>query len=196
MKHCRGIIIIVGFAAAMVFLPGCVPIPDYSSGHPFVYLRYNETNTPIEAIIKVDSSFDWEVPLTPEGPHVLDAGQWEKTHYYYSDRRVRRRPLHFLNGQNDNQWELIAPVAATNRWVRLQGWKKMPGWTDQNKYTNRVAVTVFTPRELLYRQTILTTDIPETNYVHLLEGNGVVRYKSEHDDFTYDVMQGMFETAK
>jgi hypothetical protein len=194
MKNWRGIFVIAGFAAGTMFLSGCFPVPDYSSGQQFVFYRYNETNRPIEAVIKVNSSFAWVVPMTPDGPSVL--GEYsEKTHYYYSDRRIRRRPLHFLLGQNDNQWELIVPVEATNQWIRVQGWEKHPEWTEAYKYTNRVVITVFTPRELLDRQTILTTDIPNTNNVRFLDENSIVHYKSEHDDFTYNVTLGKLEKS-
>jgi hypothetical protein len=99
--------------------------------------------------------------------------------------------LRFLQAEGSSQWELFAPVQATNRWVRLQGWSG-----QSSPQTNRLIITVFTPRKMLYKQDMLTKDSPSTNYVHFLDGNRVVGYKSKSDNFTYDVLENRLEEIK
>jgi len=173
MKSCRGIIIFAGLASGLWLWSGCFPVPDHFSGIGAVYPRVGQNNVTNAAIIMVRSGSGWVIPLTPDGGRSL--GYTDKTSYFYVDRHYRGKSLRFLDTPGTSQWELFVPVQATNQWVRVQG------------YTNSLAITVFTPHQMLNRHSITTRDIPSANYVHLLDGNRTLNYKSDNDEFIYNV---------
>lgn len=184
MKSRRGVLL-ASIILCPALLSGCLPLPDHSSGIAGVYPRVSEGNRTNEVILAVGTSSGWMIPLTPEGPHSL--GYTHKTLYYFSNRHVRRKRLRFLGSEDISQWELFAPVQATNRWVRLQGY---------GPHTNGVRITVFTPHEMLYGSYVPTKDPPVTNSVHFSDGNRVINYKSERDEFTYDALDGTLNPVK
>lgn len=186
MKSCRDMIIFASCILGLLLLPGCFPVPDHYSAIWAVYPRVNQNNVTNEAIIMVRSGSGWVIPITPDGGRNL--GYTDKTSYFFSDRHVRRRHLQFLETTNTRQWELFAPVQGTNRWVRVQG-----PLGPYSLHTNSLVITVFTPHQVLNRQDITTRDLPGTNYVHFLDGNRTLTYKSENDQFTYKVLENSLD---
>lgn len=167
--------IFAGFASGLWLWSGCFPVPDHYSGIGAVYPRVGQNNVTNAAIIMVRSGSGWVLPLTPDGGQSL--GYKDKTSYFYADRHYRGKSLRFLDTRDISQWEFFVPVQATNQWVRVEG------------YTNRLAITVFTPHQVLNRQSIATRDLPSANHAHFLDGNRTLSYESENDEFIYHVLE-------
>jgi hypothetical protein len=96
-----------------------------------------------------------------------------------------------LEAPNTGHWELFVPVESTNCWVRVLG----PS-DHFSRYTNTVVITVFTPRKLLHQQNIETMDFPTMNYLHFTDGNRIVTYKSENDEFVYNVLENSLDKKR
>ena len=75
-------------------------------------------------------------------------------------------------------------MQATNRWVRVQG------------YTNSLAVIVFTPRQELTRQSIITRDLPTANAVHFLDGNRTLSCQLENGQFVFHVLENTLDKKR
>jgi hypothetical protein len=154
-----------------------------------VYSRVDQSKATNEVITVMHSGAYW-VGAGPYGTEVLGDGNHDKTHYYFSDRHVRQRSLSFLNAEDNSQWQLFAPVQATNRWVRVQGWFGQP-----SIHTNGLVITVFTPHEILYQRAMPTKE-SSMQFVSFFDGNRVVYYRSKSDDFTYDVLDNRLKMSR
>ena len=181
MHHCRPIIFAT-FGFIILLFSSCIRLPTHFSELSNVYPRTDRNNATNEVVIEVRSGSGTIYPLTPEGQQETISRYQRR--YYFSDRHVRRRLLPFLGRNDVDTWDIFAPVEGTNCWIRVEGPRVRYG-----KSTNSVLITVFTPRELLYQQSIAMTSFPGTNYLHFDEGNRLVAYKSDDDDFVYDVLQ-------
>ncbi|MGZ5567061.1 MAG: hypothetical protein ACXWKG_08615 [Limisphaerales bacterium] len=170
---------------------GCVPLPANYSSVNGVYPRVGDNGKTNEAVVVVNSSSAWLMPLTPEGPHPIGGGFSNETKYYFSNRHIRRKPLPFLSKDDRSEWELIAPVEAAESWVRVQGLSR-----SSLQPANVVLITVFTPHQILSEQRINTLNEPSSNYVHFIQGNRVVEYNSGKDAFRYNALDNKVEGAR
>jgi len=169
-----------------VLLSGCLlpPLPDFSA-EVSVYARTDQNNKTNEVVRAIVSNTIWSQPFLP------DSARWATAsvrRYYFSNRYVRRKPLPFLGGNDTGRWETLAPVEGTNCWVRLGLAEKPYG------STSNLVVTVFTPGRLLYQQNIETNDRFATNCLRFVDGNRVITYKSENDQFVYNVLENNLST--
>ncbi len=176
---------IIGLAL-VIFLAGCA-LPYSESGVRAVYARTTQDGRTNEVLVVVAHYYGWGAPLTPEGPQYITSNC--KMHYYFSNQHLKGRSLGFLVRPGDNTWEVFAPVEGTNFWVRVEG----PHATSKPSTTN-LFITVFTPRRSLYQQSIETRDVPDVRFLHFAEGNRVLAYKSENDEFVYDVLERCLKT--
>jgi hypothetical protein len=171
-------------------LSGCYLPYDNSVVIGF-YARKDAKQRTEEVVEVMLGSHGWTALVTPEGPQPVTFHGAHR--YYLTDRHVRRRTLPFLTGDVGAWWEIIVPVEGTNCWVQLQGPVKridpVPGKTN-------LLITVFTSRQLLYRQEIVTKERAVTNYLHFADGNREIRYKSEREEFVYHVPENRLLHAR
>jgi hypothetical protein len=171
-------------------LSGCYVPYDNSVVIGF-YARKDAKQRTEEVVEVMLGSHGWTALVTPEGPQPVTFHGAHR--YYLTDRHVRRRTLPFLTGDVGAWWEIIVPVEGTNCWVQLQGPHKridpVPGKTN-------LLITVFTSRQLLYRQEIVTKERAVTNYLHFADGNREIRYKSEREEFAYHVLENRLLHAR
>jgi hypothetical protein len=175
-------------ALSLLVLTGCcIVLTTTEGGLRDTYARMGPDQRTNEMIFIV--SLDWgkSRPLTPLGPQTITNRHLGRR-YYFSDRRVRRRPLPFLARTNDG-WEVFAPVEGTNSWVRVEG----PTSPSQG---NSILLTAFNSRKLLHQRTVPMSDSPSSEFVRFEDGNRLVSYKSEHDSFFYDVLHNSVESSK
>ena len=170
--------------ASIFALSGCV-LP-YSESGTTVYGRTTANGRTNEYLIVVGHYYGYGAPLTPEGPQYITHNY--KRHYYFSDKRVRRKSLSFLTAHEGQAWEVFAPVEGTNYWVRAEGLHRSA------EHTNSILVTVFTPRRLLYKNEVRTESPPEEKRLHFDNSNQVLTYQSEKDNFTYNVLENSFDS--
>ena len=176
----RAHLLFIALALSITIFSGCgFPLPDSQSEVRAVYSRTDQSNRTNEVIILTHSEFAWRT-FSPEPSQTF--GYRAETRYYFSDRHVRRRPLRFLEPPNTG-WEIFAPIESADYWMRVQGPDHF------TRRTNELTVTLFSPQKLVCRQTIQTTEVPKTNYLHFTDGNRVLTYESGHDAFSYSVLQ-------
>ena len=171
----------------IIVLAGCV-LPYTESGTRAI-ARTGQDGMTNEVLFVVGHYYGWGAPLTPEGPAYITSTY--KVHYYFSDRHVRRRKLTFLSKPNYRAWDVFAPVEGTNYWVRVEGAKA----TASARATNLI-ISVFTPQGPVYEETIPTRDSADEKFLGFAEGNRVLAYKSQSDDFAYDVLKRSFKPQR
>jgi hypothetical protein len=161
-----------------LMVAGCV-LPYNSSFQRAAYPRTDQNHRTNELLTVVSESHGWFALITPEGPQPLTFNGGQR--YYFSDRHVRRRNVPFLTGEADS-WETILPVEGTNCWVQIRSPVNILG-------PSNVLITVFTPQHILHHRTIDTKNRPTAEQLHFTDGNRVIRYKAEDEEFIYEVLE-------
>src|SRR5262245_38178418 len=123
MKRVRNIVLPV-CTFSLLALTGCfIVLPSKYSEVRDIYPRTDQNHKTNEVVIVVGIITGTVYPFTPEGPQTRTSHY--KRRYYFSDHQVRRRALPFLSrtdaDHNWKTWEVFAPVAGTNSWVRVEG---------------------------------------------------------------------------
>jgi hypothetical protein len=187
MRASRNTILFAFCILGVLLFSGCtIYVPVSDSRVTDMYPRVNQRGVTNELIIVVRADYVWPT-LTPDGPSYRERAK-SKMFYYYSDRSVRRRYLSFLGTDATFKHELFMAVEGTNCWVRIEA-----PWDQYSPNTNTLVITAFTPHQMLYQQNIVMTDFPSTNYLHFLDGNRVVTYKSKNDGFSYNVLNNSLD---
>jgi hypothetical protein len=168
MRSTRGRTIVVAASALSLFvLSGCfIVLSTTESFLVDVYARTDRNQRTNEMIFAVGTVWGKARPLTPQGPQAI-TNHYIGRRYYFSDRRIRRRPLPFLARADDrpygwSTWEIFAPVEGTNSWVRIEG----PASPSD---ANSLLLTLFNSRQLLAQQSVKTLDWPESRFVRFEE---------------------------
>jgi hypothetical protein len=171
-------VVAFGTFAIVIWFSGCV-LP-YSEAGTTVFARISSSGRTNEYIVVVNRQHGWINLTTPEGPQYLSTSA-TKRHYYFYNRRWSGKSLSFLQGNDGVDWEVLEPIEDTPSWVRVEGRGRRCTLGGTN-----IAITLFTPRELLNQYTVQTRDIPDRECLRFTNGNRIVSYRSTADAFTFD----------
>lgn len=150
-----------------------------------IAVRTNANNEVVEWFSRKTTTWEYGILLTPEGPQNRTLGR--KARFFVSNEHGKRTELRFLEEKGDNygDWSMVRPVADTGCWVKVE---RLLEIGRIHHGSQSLLVTVFNVHGFVHERETEASGYNES-HIAFEPGNRILTWKTERDEFIYDVIK-------